>query len=524
MRMRRTVAAVVAALAAVVVAAGSCEDPGERAATEAASAPRFEFPRWNVDFFDPPVDLCLVLQDPGDEPVPFLPVTLLGQARTSDDDGRACFEDIPHGDHELGVPEGWHAHRVFSGTESASWVTVYEVCPGEVLVSFEDGTPVGGATLFVAAGSSHRADARTLDDHGTVFVADRPCGRVSFDVWDDDVRFPTQVVEVFGRERVDLVLPDYGGGILEVVNSVGEAVADARVDGASAAELEPGVFAVTAPGKVASIRVSAEAFQDQDVTLPLDDAVHRVTLEAWRVVMVTVIGGAPERMGCSERMWYRETDSCEGSGSTWRCECPTANACLRLPTVVGDTELWPVEACVPDGASVFILDRDEALGRVIGHWTGPQPCQAGQSFGVHGTCDREGRFEVDGLQSGPVTLSLWAGSDSGGTRKLMVAPGETLDLGDIAPDDGVIFGSIYADFPIDGATLYGLPGRAELFPDGSFTVAGLPLDGDIHITLRVPGWGSFRRDVQVGEMIEWDLRWREDQVGLDPPEAVDTGG
>lgn len=172
-----------------------------------------------------------------------------------------------------------------------------------------------------------------------------------------------------------------------------------------------------------------------------------------------------------------------------------------------------------------MLDRDAASGTVVGHWTGELPCQAElrSQFGGAEAVDSVGRFSLS-ARPGPGELSLWAGWDSGATRKFIVAPGETVDLGDIAPDDGVIFGTIYADFPIGDATLYGLPGRAELFPDGSFTVAGLPLDGGIHLTLRVPGWGAFRRDVQVGEMIEWDLRWREDQVGLDPPEVRDTGG
>ncbi len=518
---RRGWALVVAAALAGALLCGRWDEP--EATSEGASGRRFELPRWDFRFFEPTVDLCLVLQDPEAEPVPMLPVTLLGQARTSDDDGKVCFEAVPFGEYDLGVPEGWRADRVFVWGETAWWTTVYPVCPGEAAVSFEDGVPAGGATLSVGPFPYGDTVTARLDDHGAVFVADRPCGRVRFGVLDDDVEFPDQVVEVFGRERVEIVLPDEAGAILEVIDPDGAPVVELSLDGADAEELAPGVFAVTAPGRVARIWLTAEGFEDRTVNVPLDEGAHRVTLEPVRGVLVTIVGQAPDWMRCTPRMW--ETGyPCEGAGTTWTCACPLADACLRLPQTVDGGVTFFREACVPDGATAFTLNRDEAPGTVIGRWTGPQPCGAGVSFGSQGSCDRDGRFVVGDLQSGPGALNIWAGSDSGAERKFTVAPGGTVDLGDVPPDDGVLFGDIYADFPLDGAILYGLPGKADLLADGSFTVSGLPDAAELHLTLRVPGWGAFRREARSGEMVVWDIRWTEDQLGLDPPELVDSGG
>lgn len=511
------------ALAVAIAAALLCERREEPTATpDGASGPRFALPRWDFRFFEPTVDLCLVLQDPEEEPVPMLEVTLLGQARTSDDDGKVCFDSVSFGEYELGVPEGWRADRLFVWSETVWWTTVYPVCPGEVAVSFEDSVPAGGATLSVDPFPNGDGVTARLDDHGLVFVADRPCGRARFRVVDDDDVFPVQVVEVFGRERVEIVLPDEGAAILEVVDPDGAPVVELSLDGADAEELAPGVFAVTGPGRVATIWLSAEGFEDRTVNLPLDEGAHRVTLEPVRLVRVTIVGEAPDSMRCTPYM-FEAGYPCEGAGTTWTCACPVADACLRLPQPVEGGVTYFREGRIPDGAAAFTLDRDEAPGTVIGRWTGAQPCEAGVIFAGRGTCDRDGRFEVGQLQSGPGVVNVGAGSVSGATRKFTVAPGGTVDLGDVAPDDGVLFGDIYADFPLDGAILFGLPGKADLLPDGSFTVSGLPEAAELHLTLRVPGWGAFRRDARSGEMVAWDIRWAEDQIGLDPPVVGDTG-
>lgn len=466
----------------------------------------------------------LVLLDVDDAPVADVKVRFAGQQGRTDPQGRVEFSGIEWGQHDLGLPVGLRARGAVDVYERdvVRVVQVFEVCPGEIAVGLEDGTPASGAWLQLGPGDGG-ASILTLDEAGVVYAPDRPCGRVPVDVQFDDRSVLTRYVDVVGTRRVELVLPADREATLWVTDAAGTPL-DATLEPVDdVAELEPGHFLVTAPRGSALVEAHASGYEVTQVSVPLDGGEHHAVLAELREVHVAVRGHGPAKLRCGDQGMASWASECAPDPTGWTCGCPARRACLYAPYGgVGKRVFVHLLSCFADDVTEVTLEADAALGAVVGRWTGPQPCQASVPFVADGTCESDGRFRVE-LRPGTWTLDVGSWPEAQATLHASVGPGVTVDLGDVAPDEGIAFGDILADFPLDDARLVSADGYAELEPDGSFSVTNLPRGASAHVRLGTGDRGSFETFVSEGKVTPWVIAWASDAVGLSAPLDTEAG-
>jgi hypothetical protein len=334
-----------------------------------------------------------------------------------------------------------------------------------LLVDAETGTPVAGRSLIVQKQGQHHGNAVT-DDEGIARFADAPAGRLEIATWrdNDSVTLATGV-EVPRSDRLEVRYRDVPSQVIEgrVLDPSGAPVpmCSVEIEGSAGSGSNTMSFVGQTPGE------------------PVYGGTFRLAAK----------GPPPYTV--------RVHDACDAAGASLGCRT------LEQTLTSEQVEAGPVVLRLEGGATarLRVLDEDGAPVTTASYFT-----QGTRMFTQVGD---DGRVEIPGLAPGAaVNVRLWAQGylvDPGG---YMVTAGEDERIvrlqrgGRIAGrmesptgsplPDGISIVVQWGEGATRGNTL------ANVQPDGSFVLEGLPTSGTVDLQIRrVSAAGGFRAAQEV---------------------------
>lgn len=414
---------------------------------------------------------------------------------------------------------------VLDPAQAGPLLVLTRTCPGVVRVIDEQG--LGMSKVAVALWAGALADEVVTGPLGEAVANSRPCSGWAFiQPHQDEPSTATGGFQVGAGEELLLVAPRLRTALVRMVDGAGVVVAGTIAGQFTQERRADGVVAITARAATMEAVATVDGFVPTTAQVAADGVIHDIVMLPGRLV---TLHATCDPTGCPVPLLCDDT-ACTGDTATFTCRCQDTDRGSDLSSP--SSRIHGSIAQVPPFVREADVDLRDAFGYVTGRWKGSAPCVgAARSTGTSGaftqypfTCDEHGVFySPPMLAEGDWRVTIRGPDDERANVTTHLTHAQHRDLGDVFPDDAEVFGAVYADFPLVGATLdVGTFQGVDLPMDGEFALPIPPGSTHVHLVLWSPIYGRYDRDFPVNEPVLWSVQWQE---GAPPPDsgAGDTG-